>query len=351
MANLRSSDDMGKSTQGDRFPFITRLGGVLLGAVLLGLCAIAGCRSTAGGAEQEGASQHFATVESGPGPVEAQSLLGRPLRRIDIPQKNRSQLQINLDRARKRYEADPTDAMAIIWLGRRLAYLGRYRDAIDVYARGIELHPESYRLLRHRGHRYITTRQLDKAVDDLTRAAELAADHPDQVEPDGAPNEHGIPTSTTHTNIYYHLGLAQYLRGDFEQALDAYQKCLSYCTNNDITVATVYWLFLTARRSGAMDTAGDVIERITPDMELLENHDYHKLLMLYKGHVREDELLDNTESGELSGATITYGVAMQRLINGDEAGARELFRRILDGGFWPAFGYIAAEAELAGMRR
>jgi hypothetical protein len=46
-------------------------------------------------------------------------------------------------------------------------------------------------------------------------------------------------------------------------------------------------------------------------------------------------------------ATQGYGVANWYLYNGDEARAHEIFRRILQTANWAAFGYIAAEAELA----
>ena len=40
-----------------------------------------------------------------------------------------------------------------------------FRDAIDVYSRGIARHPGEPRLYRHRGHRYITVRDFDRAID------------------------------------------------------------------------------------------------------------------------------------------------------------------------------------------
>lgn len=41
------------------------------------------------------------------------------------------------DAAAADYQADPGDEDAIIWYGRRLAYLSRYNDAIEVYSRGL----------------------------------------------------------------------------------------------------------------------------------------------------------------------------------------------------------------------
>ena len=74
------------------------------------------------------------------------------------------------------------------------------------------------------------------------------AELPDEIEPDGAPNPAGIPTSTLHTNVWYHLGLAHYLQGEFEEALKAYKKCLEASTNNDMDVATLDWYYMTLKR-------------------------------------------------------------------------------------------------------
>src|SRR4029079_14854032 len=118
---------------------------------------------------------------------------------------------------------DPSSADAAIWLGRRLAYLGRFPEAIEAFTQGIAIHPADARLYRHRGHRYITTRRFDREVADLTKASQLVAGKQDEVEPDGAPNKAGIPRSTLQSNIWYHLGLAQYLSGDFDAALASYR--------------------------------------------------------------------------------------------------------------------------------
>ena len=50
-------------------------------------------------------------------------------------------MEARLDEARERYRANPDSAEAAIWVGRRLAYPGRFREAIDFYTAGY------YRLL------------------------------------------------------------------------------------------------------------------------------------------------------------------------------------------------------------
>jgi len=130
--------------------------------------------------------------------------------------------EANLRSAEKKYKADSANDEHIIWYGRRLAYLGKYKEAIDIYTKGIALYPNNARFYRHRGHRYITLRCYDNAIADLKKAAELTHDQVDEIEADGIPNEKNIPTSTLQTNIYYHLGLAYYLKGDNRQALLAW---------------------------------------------------------------------------------------------------------------------------------
>src|SRR6185503_15865413 len=135
----------------------------------------------------------------------------------------RKVFEANLRSAEKKYKADSTNEEHMIWYGRRLAYLGRYKEAIDIYTRGIRLNPNNARFYRHRGHRYITLRCFDNAINDFKKAVELIRDQVDEIEADGIPNEKNIPTSTLQTNIYYHLGLAYYLKGDNRQALLAWE--------------------------------------------------------------------------------------------------------------------------------
>ena len=84
-------------------------------------------------------------------------------------------------------------------------------------------------------------------------------------------------------------------------------------------------------------------------MEILENHGYHQCLLLYKGLRSPEEVLDAAED-EIDFASRGYGVGNWFLVSGDTERAHVLFRRILDGENWMAFGYFAAEAEIARLR-
>ncbi len=281
------------------------------------------------------------------GPIEATSLLGKPLERPEIPAERRAKLEEDLARAKAEYDANPESEDAAVWYGRRLAYLGRYRDAIAAFTEGLEKHPKSYRLLRHRGHRYITVRELDKAIADLTRAADLIKGVPDEVEPDGAPNAQNKPRSTNHSNIWYHLALAHYLKGDFGGAADAWGRCVEFSRgNDDMLVATSYWLYLSRRRAEREADAARVLEAIHPKMDVIENFAYHRLLLMFKGEVTEEQVRGGAGEGEIADATVGYGVGAWRLIRGDGTGARAMFERVIEGPNWAAFGYIASEAEI-----
>ncbi len=288
-----------------------------------------------------------ATAQSSAGP-EAVSLLGTPLYPRAMAPEARDRLERNLAEARARYEADPNDAENIIWLGRRLAYLERYRDAIDVFSEGIRKHPEDARFYRHRGHRYITLRDFAHAVEDLERAASLVRGKPDEVEPDGAPNRLDIPTSTLQSNIWYHLGLAYYLQEDWENALRAYREAMKVSKNDDMLVATSDWLYMTLRRMGREEEARRVLEPIHADMEIIENDSYLRRLLMYKGELAPEAVLSPEGADDLTLATQGYGVGNWYLYNGQPERAREIFREVVNGNYWAAFGYVASEVELAG---
>ncbi len=280
--------------------------------------------------------------------VEGTSLLGEPLVRPQFPTDVFDERQADVVAARKTHEADQNGEDAAIWHGRRLAYLGRYRDAITVYSEALAVHPHSFRLLRHRGHRYITVRQLDDAITDLQRAAELAHGLPDEVEPDGMPNALGIPTSTTKTNIWYHLGLAHYLQHDFVASAEAYMHCLALATNDDTRCAASYWLYLSLVRLDRNTQAQAVLDRIGIDMNVIENHAYHELLLTFKGDAQLAAKLTAARSDDgVENATVAYGLAAKALIDGNVDEAMTQFKQILTGDSWGAFGYIAAEAEIA----
>lgn len=258
------------------------------------------------------------------------------------------EMEVRLNDARMRYEANPNDREAIIWLGRRLAYLGRWREAIETFDEGIKKFPRDARFYRHRGHRYITLRRFDLAIDDLEKAAKLVKGKPDEVEPDGQPNARNIPTSTLQFNIWYHLGLAHYLAGNNRKALDHYRQCLKVSKNDDAVVATTHWLYMTLRRLNRRREANKSLEPIRSGMDIIENDGYYRLLLMYKGVTSPEnlELEALKQEGSPGSYSILYGVGNWYLYNGRQVEALAVFRKMLAGSQWTSFGYIAAEVDM-----
>ena len=313
--------------------------------LLLLACILTAC------AKGNEANPDSAAAAVAPVVVEAVSFLGDSLRAIPLSDSTRAAMERDLASARASLDRAPTNPDSIIWVARRLGYLGRFRESIATYTKGIEQHPDNPWMYRHRGHRYISVRELDNAIADLEKATQLVAGKPDEVEPDGQPNAQNRPIGTLHSNIAYHLGLAYYLKGDYARAIPIYEKELASATNDDRRVSTGHWLYMSLRRSGRDAEAKKVLAQFRKDMDIVENQSYHQLMMLYKGELPVDSVLAPNAPITNSGAgAVAYGVGNWHQYNGRQAEAEAVYRRIIGSGQWASFGYIAAEAELARMK-
>src|SRR5467141_2680220 len=97
-------------------------------------------------------------------------------------------------RAESALAADPRNVDRIVALGVAQSGVRQYREAIATFTRGIAIAPNNALLYRWRGHRYLSTRQFYKAMDDLQRGAKL---------------------DSTIYGIWYHLGIVRFVRRDF----------------------------------------------------------------------------------------------------------------------------------------
>lgn len=248
--------------------------------------------------------------------------------------------ELDLAEAKKNFDANQSEDN-YIWYGRRTAYTGDYDKAIAIYTEGLKKYPKSYKLLRHRGHRYISKRKFDLAIDDLNKAEKLMAGTPIDVEPDGIPNKLNKPLSSTQFNVFYHLALAYYLKGDFAKSETTWKKCLAVCENDDSKVAVIDWLYMTMRRQGKHDQAKVLLNDINESMEIIENDSYYQRLLMYKNGTPLP-----TPETPLDIATLGYGLGNWYYYNGDKAKAKEIFEKVVSGKESAAFGYIAAETDL-----
>jgi hypothetical protein len=295
-------------------------------AAVAGLAALAACA---------------AVSSDRPAGVEAIEVDGRELRTLPLSESARAPLEAELAAAERVAAASPDDVNATVWLGRRLGYLGRFREAIDVYSRGLERHPGHPELLRHRGHRFITVREFARAEADLAAAAAACMTTADALEPDGRPTPGRAPHSSLHYNVHYHLG------GDFAAAERAWLDCLAVVANDESRVAVTHWLWCARMRQGDTAGAAAVVAPIHAGLDVVENRSYLQLCLLYRGSLRGEELHPAEDS---SGAALAFGLMHYTLLCGERELALAGLRRLAALPGWTSFGVIAAAVELRRQR-
>ena len=239
--------------------------------------------------------------------------------------------------------ADPRSVDLILAAARARDVALQFHSAIEVYTRGLAIAPDDVRLLRFRGHRYISIRRFDLAAADLRHAVAIA------------------PSSFDAT---YHLGLAHYLLGEFDEAARVYRSCLEAtadraplpqgwrsCTTTRATdndrVAVTDWLYRALRRAGRHDEARALLPAFEAGLKVGENEAYYTALRFYGGAVGEDAAMTPVTKNENRLVTVGYGVATFHLANGNTSQACPLLQRIAAEPNWNAFGVIAAEVDLA----
>lgn len=279
--------------------------------------------------------------------AEAMSLLGTPLFPPALPDSA-------IVRADSALAASPDDTDLLLAAAAQRASAWRFREAIDLYSRGIARDSTEARFHRFRGHRYITLRDFAKGAADLDRGAVL---------------------DSTNFDIVYHQGLAHYLLGHFDRAAEAYQRCLGYSTNDalqareaggayragyrscmriatddDARVAMTDWTWRALMRAGRSAEAEQLLQPIHAAMTVNANRSYHENLLLYKGVRTPEEVMAAAGSDSVRFSTSGYAVANYHLVRGDSVRAWELMERVAHSSHWSGFGVIAAEAELARRR-
>lgn len=230
-------------------------------------------------------------------------------------------------RAESALAADPGNVDRIIQLGVAQSGVRQYREAIETFTRGLAIAPDNPLLYRWRGHRHLSVRAFDQAMDDLTRGARL---------------------DSTNYAIWYHLGIVRYARADFAGAVDAFQRAQPRAPEADELAGATDWLWMSLSRAGHAAHAQDLLDR-HPD-SLPSTNAYARRLQLYRGQIRPEEVVTAADTGDVAVATLSYGVGNWYLVRGDTARAREWFERSVRSGGWPAFGFIVSEIELQRLR-
>jgi len=213
---------------------------------------------------------------------------------------------------------------------RTLARLQRHADAIASCSDALTLKPDFAAAVLDRGHFLVNNRQADRALPDLLRARELGAD------PYG---------------VAYHLALANYVLGNYQQAAVEYEGCVANAKTPDNTIACSAWQYVALLRAGRKDEAAKVLERATPDLKLTGSAAYLDRLLLFKGVRTEAEVAAAMQKDNLQLPTVAYGLGVWHLLNGREAQARDYFQKASSPpAQQSAFGAVASHYELQRMK-
>src|SRR5262249_2692037 len=167
--------------------------------------------------------------------------------------------------ARAALEANPKNIARIIDLGVAQSGARQFREAIATFTRGLEIEPNNALLLRWRGHRYLSVREFDRAFADLTRGGGI----------DG-----------TIYGIWYHLGVVQFVRGDFAAAAASFAKAQPIAPDAGELAGSTDWLWMSLSRAGRGADAKAMLDR-RPDSKPVTNA-YTRRLQLYRGEIGPD---------------------------------------------------------------
>lgn len=230
-------------------------------------------------------------------------------------------------RAERALAADPRNVQRFIDLGVAQAGARQMQEAVRTFTRALAVAPNDPMLLRWRGHRHLSVREFDRAMADLTR---------------------GYGLDSTNYGILYHLGVLRFVRGDFNAAADAFARAQPRAPDAGELAGATDWLWMSLQRAGRAAEADAMLAR-HPD-SLATTVAYAKRLRLYRGEIGPDALFTPSDTSDIDVATLAYGLGDWYMIKGDTARARAQFERSVKSGGWPAFGFIASEAELARMR-
>ena len=231
-------------------------------------------------------------------------------------------------RAEQALSANPRNVERFIALGVAQAGARQMREAVETFTRALAVAPNDPMLYRWRGHRNLSVRNFDAAMADLTR---------------------GYGLDSTNYGILYHLGVLRFVRGDFNAAADAFARAQPRAPDGGELAGATDWLWMSLMRAGRASEAAAMLAR-RPDT-LPATNAYVKRLKLYRGEIDPDALIAPTDTGDVDVATLRFGLGNWYLVKGDTARAQEEFRKSIASGGWPAFGFIASEAELTRRQR
>lgn len=226
-------------------------------------------------------------------------------------------------RAEQALAADPRNVDLIIALGVAQSGAQQFREAIATFTRGLAIAPGTVMLYRWRGHRFISVREFDRAMADLTR---------------------GYGLDSLNYGILFHLGVLRFVNGDFNGAADAFGRGQKIPPNAGELAGSTDWLWMSLMRAGRASEAAAMLASRRDSLPA--GYGYTTRLRLYRGEIGPDQVFIPADTAGVQVATLSYGLGNWYLVRGDSAKAREWFERAVQSGGWAAFGFIGAEREL-----
>jgi tetratricopeptide (TPR) repeat protein len=277
-----------------------------------------------------GACLLSASGENARGALEATSGLGRPL--YALPD------DVAIEKARANLAKDPKNVGLVLALSKAQAGRRQYREAIETDTKGLAFAPNNADLYLERGHRELGLRRFHAGQIDL---------------------QHAVSLDPKKLDSSYHLAMSHYFQGEFDEAAHYFHDALKLAQNNDSVIDCSAWLYVSLRRAGKQEQAAMVLKKITPEVKNKEPHLYFylRLLHFYQGSITPQQVLPPKPSspddieGELSYDTVSYGVGNWYFYNHQPAEAVQLFKRVVAGEAWNAWGFIGSETDLVRMEK
>ncbi|ACT60299.1 tetratricopeptide repeat protein [Hirschia baltica] len=277
--------------------------------------------------------------------TEATSFTGEPLLRRVVSE---TQKEENEGKILKIKEQDSLSEDDFMKLGKLLAANKQYQDAIAAYSEGLKIYPESFKLLRHRAHRYLTTRQVEAARADLVLANSLN----NALDADAIEFKNGHENGTYRHWIGYHLGIAELLLENYEASASAFRDSLATSSNDNEVLGVVDWLYTVYNLAGNVEAAEKVLENVPADTGADASYPYYDRVMLYKGLRTAAEVIDleaDASNWSAKDITLANGVANWMLFQGRPEEAAKVYDAILATPYWDIWAYLTAEHQLTIM--
>ena len=144
--------------------------------------------------------------------------------------------------------------------------------------------------------------------------------------------------TTLHGNIWYHLGLAYYLKNDMDNASLAFNDRSVTHKYDDNIVSSAHWLYMIYKRQNKIEESNRLLEKISMDMDIIENMSYHQTSLFHKGLIQESEV----KIDEVALYSIANWYIYEKK---DTLKAKEYYEKLFENGNPYSFAYLAGEAD------